>query len=203
MAISIHHFGCIDYLDPRDDIIILGGTMSVCDPIDRPMLAFMRALENHIAHGGRSIGLCLGAQIQARVLGGKVRPHPEGIREIGYQTMVSSARHRGGDLPGGTYYCWHYDCIEPTEDMVVTLRNSHSAVQAFRFRDRVHGFQFHPEIDLRAIKRWTKIGAARLVEPGVQSAEMQRVLHSKVQARNRRSFAQFLRQRLKARGDNS
>jgi GMP synthase (glutamine-hydrolysing) len=203
MELSVHHYRSLGHLDPRDLIIILGGTMSVCDPIERSMLPFMRALENHIARGGRSIGLCLGAQIQARVLGGNVRPHPDGIREIGYHEMLASERHGGGDLPAGAYYCWHYDHIEPTHEMVVTLHNAHSAVQAFRYRKQVHGFQFHPEIDLRAIKRFTQFGAARLTEPGVQAAATQRALHSKIQARNRRSFAKFLRQCLKERGDNS
>ena len=201
-SVRIEHYSRAARLEPEIPVMILGGTQSICGSLDRPMLDFMKGLERHMGRGGKSIGLCLGAQIQAKILGSRVREHPFGTREIGYHLMNATCAHRSADLPQGQYFAWHYDIIEPCRALTITMSNDASEVQAFRHGDTTYGFQFHPEADLRMILRWQQLGAHRLMDPGAQDACAQLAIHAKVHLRNRRAFSGFLRKTLSLRSGN-
>ncbi len=66
-------------------VVVYGGAESANDDRDKPYLrAELDYIETWLATGKPFLGLCLGAQLLARVLGGRVGPHPEGLYEIGY-----------------------------------------------------------------------------------------------------------------------
>jgi GMP synthase-like glutamine amidotransferase len=90
------------------------------------------------------IGICLGAQVLAEAL----RPSSiasSGSIEVGLIpiTQVSGS----GEL---IVPLFHYESISEdllsTPGVKVTYRNAHTPVQAFRYGDRVFGYQFHPEL---------------------------------------------------------
>src|SRR3989442_2131761 len=70
-------------LDGHAGAVIFGGSMSANDPDD-----FIRREIDWIAVPLREqrpfLGICLGAQMLAKQLGGRVAPHPEGRAQIGY-----------------------------------------------------------------------------------------------------------------------
>src|SRR5881275_3258950 len=70
-------------LEQHAGAVIFGGPMSANDPDD-----FVRREIDWIAVPLREqrpfLGICLGAQMLAMQLGGKVAPHPQGVTQIGY-----------------------------------------------------------------------------------------------------------------------
>ncbi len=62
--------------------VVFGGPMSANDPDDF-VKAEIRWLEVPLKEQKPFLGICLGAQMLVRHLGGKVQPHREGLTEIG------------------------------------------------------------------------------------------------------------------------
>ncbi|MGH6914810.1 MAG: glutamine amidotransferase-related protein, partial [Geminicoccales bacterium] len=130
----------------------------VAIPSDRPML-----------------GICLGAQMIARVLGAKVGPHPEGLVEIGYHAIHPTAAGQAY-LDGPTmFYQWHKETFEIPQGAVHLAHNEAFSGQAFRYNQHVYGIEFHPEMTRTMIERWTRSerGAPMLSLRGAQSRELQ------------------------------
>jgi GMP synthase (glutamine-hydrolysing) len=120
------------------------------------------------------LGICLGAQMLARHLGAPVAPHPEAV-EIGYfplQPAHPSAR----DWPQRIYH-WHAEGFElPSGSRLLATSDGHFPNQAFAY-DHALGLQFHPEITLAMVHRWTTRGARRLSAKGAQPREHQLTDH--------------------------
>ena len=81
--------------DGRYDLVVVyGGPQSAND--DAPYLCAEREwIRRWVSGGGLFLGLCLGAQLLARALGARVRPHPEGGHEVGYRCIYSTAAGAG------------------------------------------------------------------------------------------------------------
>ncbi|MDQ8205266.1 type 1 glutamine amidotransferase [Pelagicoccus sp. SDUM812003] len=104
------------------------------------------------------LGVCYGAQLLGRALGGHVARHPDGM-ELGAPPIRITAKGKEHFLFKGiaSGCLW---AIETHSDAVLTLppdcellaSNAHTPVQAFSFRGLLTGVQFHPEMtasDLR------------------------------------------------------
>ncbi|MGO8921520.1 MAG: glutamine amidotransferase [Xanthobacteraceae bacterium] len=147
--------------------IIFGGPMSANDGDD-----FIRREIEWVGVPLRQnkpfLGICLGAQICAKFLGGKVFRHPNGHAEVGYYPVrptpaglavvetwpecVYQWHREGFDLPYGTELLAEGDIFE---------------VQAIRF-GRAFALQFHPEVTHAMMHRWTTTGHDRLALPGAK-----------------------------------
>jgi GMP synthase (glutamine-hydrolysing) len=98
------------------------------------------------------VGICLGAQLLARVIGPMLeRRTPVHGMEAGWQRVAGpqNAIHVAEH---------HYEEIDPAfaslSGVTITHSNDHSAVQGFRWGPATIGMQFHPEwspADLRAV----------------------------------------------------
>jgi len=154
-------------LRDHEGAIIFGGPMSANDKDD-----FIRREIDWISVPLKEdkpfLGICLGAQMCARALGGKVFLHPAGHAEIGYYPIrptpaglavvdswpeqVYEWHREGFDLPGGAELLAEGDMFE---------------VQAFRY-GRSYALQFHPDVTHATIHRWTTRGHERLAMPGAK-----------------------------------
>lgn len=93
------------------------------------------------------LGICFGAQLLARALGGAV--HQSAVCEIGWRELED----RGGDLAGsGSWFEWHFDTFEAPPGASV-LAESAAGQEAYRL-GRSLGVQFHPEVDGLLIEDW-------------------------------------------------
>lgn len=148
-------------LDKYAALIVLGGPMN-SDQIDTypNLLTEVEIIREAVGRGLSVLGICLGAQLLAKSLGGAVKRNP--VREIGWYDVDLTADGQS-DPVLSTFdkrqrvFQWHEDGIELPSGAVHLASSPASRVQAFRFGERAYGFQFHLEADGRLIDRWLSV----------------------------------------------
>ncbi|HON85693.1 MAG TPA: type 1 glutamine amidotransferase [Syntrophorhabdaceae bacterium] len=143
-------------------VVVLGGPMGVYEMESFPFLkSVARAIENSLASNIKILGICLGAQLLAHVLGSKVYP---GItQEIGWcnieltETGVKDPCFK--NFKNKTSICkvfqWHGDTFDLPKDASLLASSTDFTQQVFRYNES-YGLQFHPEITPSMIKDWCK-----------------------------------------------
>ena len=145
-------------VDRYRGLVVLGGPMNVQDPPQRPHLANeMRAIEKMLEQGKPVLGICLGAQLLAHVLGAPVQRNE--TPEIGWYPLRKTAEGMTdpvlAPLQAETpVFQWHGCRFDIPKDAVHLAQSPHCAQQAFRHGDNAYGFQFHLEMDERLVERW-------------------------------------------------
>lgn len=157
-------------LDEHAGAIVFGGPISANDKDD-----YMRVETEWVGvaldEEAPFLGICLGAQIMARQLGARVREHPEGQVEIGYYPICPT--EAGADLgpwPQKVYQ-WHREGLDLPRGATLLAEGDTFACQAFRYGPAAFAVQFHPEVNLAMMHRWTVRGAERLTLPGARPRE--------------------------------
>jgi GMP synthase (glutamine-hydrolysing) len=154
-------------LDGYEALIILGGPMN-CDQIDTypNLLVEVETIREAVDRGKSVLGICLGAQLLAKALGGSVARNS--IREIGwYDVELTEAGMSDPVL--STFaarqqvFQWHEDGIVLPPGAVCLAASAQSPVQAFRHGEQAYGFQFHLEVDESLIERWLTVPANQAV----------------------------------------
>ena len=174
---------CTNLFDPLPDdlsgyaaAIVFGGPQSATDD-DRPAIRMELDWLERVALGSGTplLGICLGAQMIARVLGARVSRHPEGLVEIGYHPVYPTTA--GGSYFEGPamFYQWHKETFEIPAGAEHLAHNEAFDSQMFRYGEHAYGIEFHPEMTRAMIERWTasEKGAPMLTLPGAQTREQQ------------------------------
>lgn len=136
-------------LDGLDWLVVMGGPMGVYDEAQHPWLAAEKEyLRQAIETGKPVLGVCLGAQLIACVLGAAVRRNPH--REIGWFPVEWTAQTGPHPLaqalpPTFEAFHWHGDTFELPPGAVPLARSAACANQAFALGPGVVGLQFHLE----------------------------------------------------------
>jgi GMP synthase (glutamine-hydrolysing) len=139
-------------------LIVLGGPMNVDEQARHPHLKTELALiEQALTEGKPVLGICLGAQLLAHVLGAPVRRHR--CPEIGWYRLETTEHGRrdpvleplGDALP---VFQWHGRTFDLPSEAVHLAQTQTCANQAFRWGEDAYGFQFHLEMDEALIERW-------------------------------------------------
>jgi GMP synthase (glutamine-hydrolysing) len=138
-----------------DALIVLGGPMGAYDDEVAPWLPSVRELlSSAVDDGVPTIGICLGAQLLAVAVGGKVERGANGP-EIGLGEVTVST---GDDLlTAGVMPVvqWHNDIVTELPDSVQVLAASERyPIQAFRVGDVAWGLQFHVEATIEMVRGW-------------------------------------------------
>jgi GMP synthase (glutamine-hydrolysing) len=132
-----------------DWLVILGGPMNVYEEGRYPWLAREKRFIGEALHGGKVvIGICLGAQLLACVLGAKVTRNP--CVEIGWYPVEKASQASQSPLSGFLpdsfpAFHWHGDTYEIPRGAVHLARSQACENQAFAYGDRAIAFQFHLE----------------------------------------------------------
>jgi GMP synthase-like glutamine amidotransferase len=157
-------------LDAFDWLVIMGGPMSVHDEALYPWLADEKKLiEGAVKARKRVLGVCLGAQLLADVLGARVYRNRH--KEIGWfpvrLTTQASASGLFADFPPSfTAFHWHGETFDIPSGARHLARNQACANQAFEFGGRVLALQFHLEVTPNIVQALIKncqadLGAGR------------------------------------------
>lgn len=144
-------------MDEHAAAVIFGGPMGVYECDEHPFLRdeldwIPMALES----GKPFLGICLGCQMLAHVLGGRVWLHPEGLHEVGYYPVLPTAE--GADLFEDPFHAfqWHRDAFEVPESCALLARGGDAFEnQAFQYGTNAFGVQFHPELTPATMVKWS------------------------------------------------
>jgi len=159
-------------------VVIFGGPMSANDC---GTLAGIKCelewIPKVVEAGVPFLGLCLGAQLLTRAVGGRVGPHPEGLVEIGYVDVEPTEAGRDWIRSPMKVYQWHREGMDIPACCELLATNDRYPVQAFRYGSNAFGFQFHPEVTLEMKQIWTLKAAERLKLPGAQQRGVHLAMH--------------------------
>jgi GMP synthase (glutamine-hydrolysing) len=145
----------------EDALIVLGGDMSAWEVADFPWLAdIMALLRKSVADETPTLGICLGGQLLAASLGGRVEAGSAGM-----EAGVVLVRPRGDAAADVllTDLRWplrmitmHRDAITALPPGAVWLADSEPyGHQVFRVGEAAWGVQFHPEVSPATYTEWT------------------------------------------------
>jgi len=136
--------GAVDWL------VVMGGPMNVYEYRNHPWLrAEKRFLEQIIGRQKTVLGICLGAQLLADVLGAKV--YQNGEKEIGWLPITfppgpEPRRFFPGISGELTAFHWHGDTFDLPAGAVQLAASTGCPHQAFVADRRLVGLQFHIEV---------------------------------------------------------
>ena len=178
-ALSATHLYRGDALPPVaqiDWLVVMGGPMSVYDEREYPWLTLeKRLIIQAIEQGKTVVGVCLGAQLIAEVLGAKVFKNR--YQEIGWFPIRLTAEGKAvptfNSLPSPlTVFHWHGETFDLPADVVRVAESDGCANQAFVYGERVVGLQCHLESTAENIRALIDHCADELVSgPYVQQPD--------------------------------
>ena len=148
--------------------VIFGGPMSANDSDD-----FVRReidwIDVPLKENRPYLGICLGGQMLARLLGARVYFHPEGLVEIGYYPIHPTELGRRMAEPWPEHvYQWHREGFDLPACGELLATGDAFPVQAFRCGS-AYALQFHPDVTHAMMCRWTTRGHERMQLPGAKS----------------------------------
>jgi GMP synthase-like glutamine amidotransferase len=157
-----------------DLLIVMGGPMGIHDELEYPWLAAEKILiRSAIDRGCRVLGICLGAQLIADVLGARVYPGPH--REIGWMPVQRAAGAPGWMPEETVAFHWHGDTFDLPQGSVRLASSPACPNQGFTFGNHVTALQFHLETTPESMELLIAHCAGELPEgPYIQTAQEMR-----------------------------
>jgi len=154
-------------LEAFDALVAMGGPMDVWQEDRYPWLVAEKAAIRHwVQRLDRPfLGICLGHQLLAEALGGKVSPMTR--PEVGLADVELTLSGRDDPILAGMgakveTFQWHgAEVSRLPEGAAILAANAMCPVQAFRYGRRAFGFQYHCEITATTVDDWKQIPAYR------------------------------------------
>ncbi len=148
-------------LDRYSHVIVLGGNMSVYEEDKHGFLRQeMLIIERALARGMPVLGICLGAQLLARVHGARVYPGPAGPELAWQSCWLTEAGRSEPQLRGfaadSFVFQWHHDTFDLPAGADRLAGSPSYENQAFRVGRLVWAFQFHLEANRALILAWMR-----------------------------------------------
>lgn len=137
-----------------DALIIMGGPMGIYDDVDLPWLNDEKVFIKQVIDAGKKVlGICLGAQLIADVLGStdtKRAVYAGKHKEIGWFSIQKSPELENTILddvfPASLdVFHWHGDMFDVPNGAQALAASAACPNQGFLYQDRVVAFQFHLE----------------------------------------------------------
>lgn len=150
--------------------VIFGGPMSANDP-DAFIGGEIRFIEEALNVDFPVLGICLGAQLMVKALGGNVYPRADGQVEIGYYDLRPTAAGRDLIWWPQRIFEWHREGFDLPTSATLLAQSSLYPNQAFAIGQNSLAVQFHFELTLAMHHRWLAKGAKRLSLPGAKSRQ--------------------------------
>ena len=135
--------------DEIDLLVVMGGPMGVYDEREYPWLVKEKKfLKQAIASGTQILGVCLGAQLIAEVLGARVYSNDH--KEIGWFPIEGVQVAHGSSIGkvlsnAGEVFHWHGDTFDLPDDATHLVKSQACKNQAFSIGAQILTLQFHLE----------------------------------------------------------
>jgi GMP synthase (glutamine-hydrolysing) len=173
----LHGDALPDDLSGYAGTVIFGGPMSANDDHLPGLRAELTLIERALAKDHPLFGICLGAQMMARVLGGRVARRPDEAVEVGYYPIHGTPEGRRlglFDEGGMCVYQWHQEGFDLPAGGRLLARGQAYPNQAFATGRAAYGLQFHPEVTHEMMERWMAKAGHMLSWPGARGATAHR-----------------------------
>jgi len=132
--------------------------MSVTDIAEFPfLLPLKKWIQAVVQKGIPFLGICLGGQLLAEVLGGRVHLRErgeKGCREIKLTEFGTADLLFSGLPKEFVSFQWHTDAFDPPPGALHLARSTACPYQAFRYEKTAYGIQFHPEVTRAIVADW-------------------------------------------------
>ena len=155
-----------------DVLVVLGGPMGVYEEEKYPFLKEEKELiKKAISEGKKVFGICLGAQLIADALGGKVFKGEWG-KEIGWKPIYPQDHLEILYRDEITVFHWHGDTFELPDNAVRMASSQMYKNQAFRVGNQAVGLQFHLEVEPEGIEKWIDAYRDELLSENIPPEEI-------------------------------
>ena len=150
-------------IDSYDGLWVMGGPMDVWQEKEHPWLRDEKTFIREAVEGKGVpyLGLCLGHQLLAEALGGKVGPSQS--PEIGVMDVMLTEEGASGVWLDGLperFSCLQWHSAEVTQlppGAQVLAASPDCAVQAMKWGPRAYSAQFHVEVEPDTVANWAAI----------------------------------------------
>jgi GMP synthase-like glutamine amidotransferase len=170
---DLHRGEALPTVSDFDWLIAMGGPMNIYQHDEHPWLVPEKALIREACLAKkRYLGICLGAQLAADVLGGKVTRNPE--REIGWfdvslDAPAGTTRIFDAFPPRFPAFHWHEDTFSVPPGAQLLMSSQACPNQAYVWGGgQVVGLQFHLEVRREDLETWLRgetLPPGRYVQP--------------------------------------
>lgn len=168
-------------IDHYSHLIILGGAMSAFEDEEYPFLRYEFGLiEQAIANKIPTLGICLGSQILAKILGAKVYRGERG-REAGWcEVNLTQIAHQ--DTLFQVFpkqfkvFQSHQDTFDIPQACVHLAFSDRYPNQAFRYQEHVWAMQFHLEMNEAALQSCGPVIEKELEDSQIKDTTLEQML---------------------------
>lgn len=154
-------------LEDHAGAVVFGGPMSANDPDDY-IKTEINWLDVPLKEDKPFLGICLGAQMLVRHLGGKVEADREERTEIGWYPIHPTEHGRLLMHWPKMVYHFHREGFSLPRGAKLLATGDVYPNQAFRYGENAWAVQFHAELTRAMMHRWVIHGAHRFVLPNAQ-----------------------------------
>lgn len=147
--------------------VVFGGPMSANDTDDF-VKTEINWLDVPLREKRPLLGICLGAQMLVRQLGGKVQANADGSTEIGWYPLRPTEKGRLLMHWPRMVYHFHREGFDLPHGAELLAEGDTYPNQAFRYGGHAWGLQFHAELTRAMMHRWVVHGAHRFILPNAQ-----------------------------------
>jgi len=163
-------------MEDQAGLIVMGGPMGVYEQAKYPFLRDeMRLIESALKLGRPVLGVCLGSQLLAAVVGAEVKKGER--KELGWHTVrlaESAAQDTlfAGVKPEFWPFHWHGDVFSLPRLAVALASSRQTPYQAFIYGKNAYGMLFHLEVTQEQISQMLLDFADELHEAGGTATEI-------------------------------
>ena len=166
-----------DTMDEHDIAVIYGGPPSANDDTDYIKYE-INWISNVLKDEKPFLGICLGAQMLAKNLGGEIKRSDDRSIEVGFYDLKPTGCGHQIFKHQKTFFQWHREGFHTPTDCEVLAEGDMFRENAFRY-GKAYGIQFHPEVNFKMHSMWLHYAGYMTKERGAQERYHQMNLRQK------------------------